>query len=241
MSKLLQSLRTETIDHFGEKEGGEFFDEFIKPVILLKSEMRLIKLDLDHFSDTFTKIIIPETRKFNRNLSKLKDELFHSMTESSKNNEILSLAYMGLYHKIENYENRILWNYNSNTDSNKKTIEEIGITIDSQNLFKERNRIRLICNSIKHNDCFPKKGLLEYYQNLDLNKKFDLTQLNFMDDIKLIKEFIKTFNILILCKIVEHSIDQIQNIDDIELLTISNNFKEILSKYINHLNINGKI
>ncbi|WP_370425282.1 hypothetical protein [Tenacibaculum dicentrarchi] len=242
MSKLLESIKAETIDYFGEEKGIDFFENFLKPVTLLKAEMKLIKFDLKHFSKTFVKIILPETKKFNRNLSKFYNEekLFNSMTESSKNNEILSLAYMGLYHKIENYENRILWNYNIITQSNKKKIEEIGINIQNKEVFKERNRIRLICNSIKHNNCFPKKGLIEYYPDLDLNKQFDLTKIEFKDDIELINDFINVYNLLILSKLVEQSIYEVQHIENIEMTTKLSELKKTLFNFTNHLNENDE-
>jgi hypothetical protein len=238
MSELLDSVKNETINFFGDKEGIDFFENFMKPVILLKAEMKLIKYDLDHYSKTFTNIILPETQKFNKKLLQLHNEkeLFYSMTESSKNNEILSLAYMGLYHKVENYENRILWNYNTITESNKKELEAIGIDIYNENIFKERNRIRLICNSIKHNNCFPKKGLIKYYPDLEINKQLDLTKLEFNQDIELIKEFVNTFNILVLSKLVEQSLEEVIDIESIEISNIAYDLKRSISNYINHLN-----
>ena len=242
MSKLLESIKAETIDSFGEKEGIEFFESFLKPLVLLKVEMKLIKLDLKHFSEIFIKIILPETQKFNKNLSQLynEEELFDSITESSKNNEILSLAYIGLYHKIENYENRILWNYNTITQSNKNNLSEIGINIQNKNVYEQRNRIRLICNSIKHNNCFPKKGLIEYYPNLDLNKQFDLTKIDFKDDIELINDFVNIFNLLILSKLTEHSLEEAQQIEDIKMPTEISELKTTISNFINNLNENEK-
>lgn len=67
-------------------------------------------------------------------------------------------------------------------------------------MFEDRNRLRLISNSVKHNRFYPKKELLKYYPNLDINKKISLTNFNPKEDIYLVKLFISYFNMLVTTK-----------------------------------------
>jgi hypothetical protein len=115
----------------------------------------------------------------------------------------LLLAYVGLYHKLENYENSILNHYNEFAKTNHKELKDIGIDFNKKKLFNDRDRIRLLCNSIKHNDCLPKKELLNYYPYLAIDKKLNISLLNFEADIELIVAYTYLFNNLISIRLLQ--------------------------------------
>lgn len=215
MSIYLVDLKNEFITLLGNDQGLDFFEHVVMPIILLKGEMQLMQYDLDHYSNMFINTIIPQTEKFNKQLLRQYNdrELFDSFTERAKNNEILSLAYMGLYHKIENYQHRIIQNYNSITGSSKKDLTSIEIDINNDIDFEQLDRLRLICNSIKHNNLYPKKGLKKYYQSIDLNTQLDLRNFDFSGDVLLMKEIVANINISVLATIIDNLASGILDIE----------------------------
>lgn len=212
-SFLLKSkeIRKTYIDLYGEEKGEESFISFLN-LIAFVSKMKAIQFELDLYEKIYIDEIFPITEKHYK--TNLKTEYNSGEKEIIKvvneiignpkhklSDEVTLLFYVGLYHKIENYESEILKHYNIINHTNFKQLEKIGVdTYNKKKLFEDRNRLRLISNSIKHNQFYPKKELLKYYPNLKIDKKISLTDFNPEEDIFLVKSFVTYFNLLICMK-----------------------------------------
>lgn len=204
----LVKLNKSILDYYGEKEGKKLFS-FIVNATQLKLKTKIIIYDLDNLIELYTKHIFNLTEDFYS--IKYKSELNENGKEiltvvnningnpnHKKSDEVTLLFYVGLYHKIENYENEILGFYNLLNETNFKTLKSIGLDIpNKKKLFADRDRIRIICNSIKHNNYYPKKELLKFYSYLSLDQKISLGDFNPGEDLELVKNYIKYFNFLV--------------------------------------------
>ncbi len=204
-------LRNNYVDLYGEKTGNAIGDIFSK-VLSFTIKIKSIEYELDLYAELYLDNIFLTTDNFYK--SKLKKEYneidkklikeVNKILENPKHklsDEITLLFYVGLYHKIENYEMEILNHFNTINGTNYKELYKIGIdTQKKKKLFADRDRLRLISNSIKHNQFFPKKELLKYYPSLDINKKISLSNFNPKEDILLVKHSIQFFNFLVLMK-----------------------------------------
>ena len=212
-SFLLQfkEIRKNHIDLFGEKEGEESFKSYLN-LIAFALRLKTIQVELDLYEKIYIDEIFPRTEKhykthlkteYNSREKGIAKEVNDVMGNQNHklSDEVTLLFYVGLYHKIENYESEILNHYNIINNTNFKELEKVGVdTYGKKKLFEDRNRIRLISNSIKHNQFYPKKELLKYYPNLRIDDKISLTDFNPKEDIFLIKSFVAYFNLLISMK-----------------------------------------
>lgn len=224
----LSDLHKAAISQFGKKYGEEFFDYLINTALFNLRTKEIIH-ELDLFKTLYDDSLFYIIEKFyDSKTKKEKSEIEKKfMSEVYKINggapthtysdEITLLFYVGLYHKIENYENEILQFYNDINKTNHKNLKSIGINIaEKKNLFEDRDRIRLICNSIKHNNYYPKKELLKYYPYLDLDKKISLNNFNPNEDIELIKIYINYFNMLITFSTVISTSSQLNQLKELK-------------------------
>ncbi|MBI6120544.1 hypothetical protein [Salegentibacter maritimus] len=206
-------LEKELTDKFGEEIGQKIF-ESLTELVQLKIRTKSIIFELDLFKEIYIDKIFSVTENFYSSKLKKKHtpaekELLDVVNEvlekpkHSLSDEITLLFYVGLYHKIENYENEILGHYNILNRTNYKDLEKIGIdTKNKKKLFQDRDRLRLISNSIKHNRLFPKKELLKYYPYLRQDQKLSIKDFNPTEDIILVQSFIHFFNFLISTRIL---------------------------------------
>lgn len=207
----LQQLLESTKNYYGETEGESIF-EFILSITQIKIRTKTIIFELDNLFELYNTKIFNATEdfystkynaKYNGNPIKLTDVIkkvsrdqIHFIAD-----EVTLLFYVGLYHKIENYENEILDFYNRLNETKFKTLKSIGLDIhNKKKLFTDRDRIRIICNSIKHNNLYPKKELLKFYPYLSSEQKLSLKNFNPQADVELIKDYVKYFNVLIVLK-----------------------------------------
>jgi hypothetical protein len=208
----LEKIRKTTIKNFGENTGESFFN-YLLNTIQLQFKTKTIIYELDNLLELYTGKIFQITEEFYLDKYK-KDydendieilEVVNSINgnpQHSISDEVTLLFYVGLYHKIENYENEILDFYNLLNETKFKTLKSIGLDVpNKKQLFSDRNRIRLICNSIKHNNYFPKNELLNYYPYLSIDKKISLKNFEPKEDLELVKNYIKYFNFLMVFKL----------------------------------------
>lgn len=210
LSKYIE-INKNYIELYGEKDGEIAFKSFTNLIGFLM-KMKSIKSELELYEKIYINEIFPTTEKYyetNQKREYSNDEkeimkVVHDIVESPKHklsDEVTLLFYVGLYHKIENYESEILNHYNIINHTNFKNLNKIGIdTHNKKQLFADLDRIRLITNSIKHNQFYPKKELLKYYPNLKLDKKISLDDFNPKEDIFLVQSFVSYFNLLISVK-----------------------------------------
>lgn len=207
----LEKLRESSINQFGEKEGENTFN-YLLNITQLKLKTQTIIYELDNLIDLYSNQIFIITEEFySKKYRSIHDDNTKKILEVANeingnpkheiSDEVTLLFYVGLYHKIENYENEILEFYNILNDTKFKTLKSIGIDIPSKKkLFADRDRIRLICNSIKHNNYYPKQELLKFYPYLSLEQKISLKDLNPKEDLNLVKSYIQHFNFLVIFK-----------------------------------------
>ena len=231
INESINDLNDSIINVFGEEEGNKLFQETIFPTLKFRIDAKAIKDDIASYKVLFMNVIIPQSRQFYIDSLKLESTLSSIDKEyiSIKENEILQLAYVGLYHKIENYENKILIRFNELSGTNYKSLDKIGIDHSKKELFNDRDRIRLICNSIKHNDSYPKKQLLTYYPEMELKMKISNNHLNFEKDIDHILAYVLFFNMFISVKILEVHLRKIDLLYFQILKNETNNFLDFLS------------
>lgn len=210
-AKKMINLNEASIKQFGQKKGEEFFKSLIDNLLFVIRTKEMLQ-ELDLFKSIYVDSIFNLTEKFyetnfKKELNKAEKELMEAVNEiigkpnHNFSDEITLLFYVGLYHKIENYENEILQFYNILNETNFKELKSIGIDIaNKKNLFEDRDRIRLISNSIKHNNYYPKKELLKFYPYLKVDQKISLRDFKPFEDIELIKDYINYFNLLIAFK-----------------------------------------
>ncbi|ESU20202.1 hypothetical protein FEDK69T_30160 [Flavobacterium enshiense DK69] len=210
-AKKLIDLKETSVKQFGEIVGEEFFSGLL---IKIQFQIRTTQIiqELDLFKNLYVDSIFSITEKFyelnfKKEQTENEKELMKGVYEiigkpdHKFSDEITLLFYVGLYHKIENYENEILKFYNAINNTNFKELKSVGIDyINKKNLFEDRDRIRLICNSIKHNNYYPKKELLKFYPYLEIDKKISLINFNPIEDIELIKAYVHYFNMLVTLK-----------------------------------------
>ncbi|MBA4320903.1 MAG: hypothetical protein C0412_21135, partial [Flavobacterium sp.] len=207
----LIKLEEETIKFCG-KENGEKLFAFIVNTTKFKIRTEQILFELDIYNELYENSIFISAiefykTKFKVELTENDKELLEGISQiipkskHSNSDEVTLLFYVGLYHKIENYENEILNFYNSINRTEFKTLKSVGIDIPNKKLlFEDRDRIRLICNTIKHNNFYPKKELLKFYPYLKIDEKITLENFNTKEDIGLIKHYVSYFNMLIVFK-----------------------------------------
>lgn len=210
-----------TNDHFNKEESQEIYS-FILNVTHLKLKTKMIIYELDNLIELYSKHIFNITeefyskkyrtkhsRKSKKNLdvaNKINGNPNHKISD-----EVTLLFYVGLYHKIENYENEILEFYNKLNDTNFKSLKSIGLDIpNKKKLFEDRDRIRIICNSIKHNNYYPKNELLKFYDYLSIDQKISLKDFNPKEDVELVKTYIKYFNVLVIFKCLLTNVEQLK-------------------------------
>lgn len=227
----LERLKESSIKQFGEKEGENTFN-YLLNITQLKLKTQTIIYELDNLIDLYTNqiFIITEefySKKYKSNYDDDTKKILKVVNEINGNptheisDEVNLLFYVGLYHKIENYENEILEFYNILNDTKFKTLKSIGIDIpNKRKLFADRDRIRLICNSIKHNNYYPKQELLKFYPYFSLEQKISLKDLNPKEDLNLVKNYIQHFNFLVIFK---------------NLLTVTNHLRKYDIEFPNEL------
>lgn len=210
-AKKMIDLNEMTTKQFGKKRGDIFFSKLMNLSLFIVRMDGIIQ-ELDLYKSIYVDSIFSLTEKFyesnfKNNLTddeeKLMEGVYGIIGKPNHNfsDEITLLFYVGLYHKIENYENEILQFYNLMNETKFKDLKNIGIdTAIKKNLFEDRDRIRLISNSIKHNNYYPKNELLKFYPYLKADKKISLNDFNPFEDMELIKGYIKYFNLLITFK-----------------------------------------
>lgn len=250
----LSKIDESVTKHYGRKEGDKIFT-FILNSLQLQLKTKAILFELDNLIELYSNHLFSITEEFYKTKYKKsaerKDKEILDIANKINGNpkhkisdEITLLFYVGLYHKIENYENEILEFYNLLNESNYKTLKSIGIDIpNKKNLFADRDRIRIICNSIKHNNYYPKKELLKYYSYLSIDKKISLEDLNPKEDLELVKNYIKYFNFLIAIKNALSKLEILKGANGSfpnELFELTENFEELLKdeeykdeKYLN--------
>ncbi|WP_299001321.1 hypothetical protein [uncultured Tenacibaculum sp.] len=206
-------INKDFVEKYGKEKGERLFKTF-SDLLQFSLRVKTIQNELDLYADLYLKNIFPTTEnyytsKFKKQYTEGEKELLKEINKILENpkyklsDEITLLFYVGLYHKIENYEAEILNHFNTINKTNFKDFKKIGIdTYGKKKLFEDRDRLRLISNSIKHNRFYPKKELLKYYPNLDINKKISLSDFNPKEDIYLVKSLISFFNLLVTMKSV---------------------------------------
>lgn len=200
----------------GEEENNSIIKN-MENLLQLDLHAKSIITDLEFLKEVYLENIFDLAKqKYNEKLENSslfkKLECLKSKNLNNKHNltdEISLLFYVGLYHKIENYESEILQDFNSVNKTNFKDISKIDIDAQkNKKIFKTRNRLRLISNSIKHNHFYPKNELLEYYPYFRTDTKITLNDFNPDVDFRLVKSYILLLNSLIIIKSIIFSIDK---------------------------------
>jgi hypothetical protein len=210
-TKRMIELNKASIKQFGEKNGEKLFKSLMNNLLFVGRTKQILQ-ELDLFKNIYVDSIFSLTRdfyelNFKKEQTEAEKELMkevHKIIGEPNHNfsdEITLLFYVGLYHKIENYENEILQCYNTLNETNYKELKSIGIDIpNKKKLFEDRDRLRLISNSIKHNNYYPKKELIKFYPYLKVDQKISLVDFKPIEDIELTKAYINYFNLLIILK-----------------------------------------
>ncbi|MDO6738578.1 hypothetical protein [Wenyingzhuangia sp. 2_MG-2023] len=236
MKKKDENEFIELINQKYDKKVAESISKNIEDLFCLNIHANSIISDIELFKEIYIeKIFNIAEFKYNEKLKNsklfskleiLKAEIEHP--ENRKHNlidEISLLFYVGIYHKIENYEIEILQQFNN---TNFKDLYKLGIDIhQNKKIFITRNRLRLITNSIKHNRFYPKKELLEYYPYLNVNTKITLNDFNPEMDYRLAKSYILLLNSLIIKRSLIITLNNLQNKENL-ILKIEELFSEEL-------------
>ncbi len=166
--------------------------------------------DISVYIDFVQKAILPAIDKLEHNyFETLNNDIYKKYLTSrnrleNQRNSFVNLFYIGLYHKLENFENEMVAYVNSETNSSYKEVSDLDIDFKSD-FFDFRNKFRLIANSIKHNDSFPKKGLTKYFPAIDLTKKLDLNNENLLKDIYELENYLsRIFSFMYLKTALNH-------------------------------------
>ena len=239
-AKKLIDLNEASVKQFGKKNGDIFFRDVMN-LSLFVNRTKWILQELDLYKSIYIDSIFSLTEKFyesnfKKELNESEKELMEAVNEiigkpnHNFSDEITLLFYVGLYHKIENYENEILQFYNILNKTNFKELKSIGIDIATKkNLFEDRDRIRLISNSIKHNNYYPKKELLKFYPYLKVDQKISLHDFKPSEDIELIKTYIIFFNFLIIFKNCSNKYEKLNLILGVESsIEFEKHFNELI-------------
>jgi hypothetical protein len=129
LKKAILFLLLKAEKDLGEEVAYKLLDETVLPIFKFKLDLKMMMEDIESFKKLFTEVIIPQSRQFYLDsLGSDEIELDEQYIED-KENEILQLAYVGLFHKIENYENRVLVRFNQISKTNHKRLKKIGIDL----------------------------------------------------------------------------------------------------------------
>ena len=96
--------------------------------------------------------------------------------------------------------------------------------------FDFKNKFRLIANSIKHNDSYPKNGLEKYLENLDSKKKLKFTSCELLKDITHLEKYLsRVFSFMYLKTAFIHLNKGLNNVEDEQ--------KKVIMKSVNEVKI----
>jgi hypothetical protein len=166
--------------------------------------------EISVYIDFIQKAILPSINELKQDYLETLDSdiykkyLINRQSIDKQTTEFINLFYVGLYHKLENFENDMVAYVNSETNSNYKDVSDLEINFDSD-FFDFRNKFRLIANSIKHNDGLPKNGLSKYINQLDLNKKIELNNETLLKDTYELENYLsRIFSFMYLSTALKH-------------------------------------
>lgn len=195
------STNLKKVDNFHlvyEQEGSKKLFEFY---ILRHCDLNLFKqLVITKYLPITHHVIAEETKAIRnskyKHLLKISDD---DLKESVY--ELIRLAYVGLFHKYENYIDNLLdciINFHNDSFSSRKELEDFfhntfGFKLKDWKNSRSLNRINWICNCIKHYDGYPLKeqGFPEEFINYPKDQKIKLTSQNFKDDVDTILVFFR--------------------------------------------------
>ena len=112
--------------------------------------------------------------------------------------ETIRLAYVGLFHKVENFTNDVIEMtsnlfsefYEDNNSLNVWTKEKFDFQIKDWQQFKITHRINWIANCVKHKDGFPIKiPKPKEFENLPENERLKITVNDFKSDCEILLPF----------------------------------------------------
>lgn len=179
-----------------EQESSRKLFEFY---IFRHHELNLFKkLVISKYLPATHQVIAEETKAIRaskyRHLLKISDE---DLKESVY--EFMRLAYVGLFHKYENYIDNLLdciINLHNDSFSSRAELDNFfyntfGFRLKDWKNSRSLNRINWICICIKHYDGYPLKeqGFPDEYLDYPKDQRIKLTSQNFKDDVESILVF----------------------------------------------------
>lgn len=213
----------------------KFNEESITQDSLSTLPLKIIS-DITVYIDFVQKAILPAIDKLEQNyFETLNNDIYKIYLTNGKklenqSNSFVNLFYIGLYHKLENFENEMVAYVNSETNSSYKEISDLDIDFRSD-FFDFRNKFRLIANSIKHNDSYPKNGLTKYFPKIDLTEKLVLNNENLLKDIYELENYLsRVFSFMYLKTALNHLTNLLPNIQGDQKDELKKSIKDL--KYL---------
>ncbi len=188
------------IEQIYQNEGHKtLFDFYIKRHHDLKTLKTLI---LSKYLPITQEIILQETKSLRsskyKKLLNISDEDFKEPVY-----ELIRLAYVGLFHKYENFAKNLLDclvlcnpnTFTSRSELDKFFQESFSFSMVDWHISKSIKRINWICNTIKHNDSYINKSkeIPEEFINHSHDKKLKLSSQDFKRDVDIIIHFYEAF------------------------------------------------
>lgn len=239
--KKFKEIREFHIEKFGEESFSDFAE-----ILLLRLNTIKISKEIEFLGEFYINEQFKNSKVFYENCYKVDAEEANILNNQNSIIDELNLQfYVIINHKLENYENEILTAINLHTKKRFKNLKDYDLDVhEKKQLFNDRDRIRLIANSIKHNNFYPKITLQKYYPHLKIDQKLMLKDFNPRNDLELIKHHLNYFNLLVFSLLIKYSIIELQTfniefdteiINIIEKLFADENYKseEYISYHIN--------
>ena len=203
----------------------EFFTAFLemKDDIYFFSTLKKIRIELKEFESLILDILKPVI-DYQTKIAKEENSYLPSKILKRKDNnepvtlpgyrdeykrQFMFIAYMGLYHKIENAEKEILRHYNKAQKTNKKDLSEIEFENTDKVLFKARDRIRVVANCFKHNIAIANKQVCSYYPSQMIDKEIHLGFDDFKEDMDDIRSYYDMLSIHVISVKTSYVLKQI--------------------------------
>lgn len=116
--------------------------------------------------------------------------------------QFIELAYIGLYHKIENAEKTLLIHLNKVLNTNYQDLSKLKFESQDKALFNSRDRLRVVANCFKHNMSKANQQVCNHYPKLVLNQTISLNFIDFRKDITAVKKYYKqlSFFLVVFCQ-----------------------------------------
>ncbi len=152
------------------------------------------------------------------------------------------MAYIGLYHKVENAEELLLKSFNKALNADYKDLNDISFNNKNKDIFKSRDRLRVIANCFKHNQGLADSQVCEYIPKLQLGEYMNLNFRDFKKDLTGAKEYYLQVSVFLsmyyIKKIFNTKVPQEER--DIKMSALRSSINKDLKQIIKKLR-NGKL